>query len=211
MSAADPSVNLIPSSDSVMEILHKTGAYRHGHFQYPNGKHTSHYFQMPQAFRYYDNARVLSVGLSRMFRLVKGISKSLPKVSIISPSPGGIPVAFGVREALEAHQIYWAELEGGERLFRQYLGQGEVYPAIIVDDIIRTGKAISETVELVKELGSEVIGIGSIVHFEDSPREFGGIEVQSLVEIDCNFYDSADEWKKFTTADQNLEAEKVRF
>src|SRR3712207_5024041 len=100
-------INLIPTPESVMEILEKTGAYRKGHFVYPTGKHAGHYFQMPLAFRYYDTARILAVGLSRKFRLERDISSRLPKVSIISPSPGGIPVAFGVREALSASQIYW--------------------------------------------------------------------------------------------------------
>jgi orotate phosphoribosyltransferase len=151
-------VNLIPSPEAVMEILTKTGAYRKGHFVYPNGKHASHYFQMPLAFRYYDNARVLSVGLSRLFRMDKTVSSRLPKVSIISPSPGGIMVAFGVREALNAEQIYWAEIEDGKRQFRQYIGEGDVYPAIIVDDILRSGRAIQETIDLVNAFGTEVIG-----------------------------------------------------
>lgn len=202
-------INLIPSSESVLEILQKTGAYRTGHFVYPSGKHTAHYFQMPLAFRYYDNARVLSVGLSRLFRMNKAISSRLPKVSVISPSPGGIPVAFGVREALGADQIYWAELENGQRQFRQYLGQGEVYPCIIVDDIIRTGKAIEETANLVKELGSEVIGCGSIVRFQDAPAEVKGIKIQSLCEFDSNFYDTADELKSVESV--AAPEEKVRF
>ncbi len=160
-------VDLVPTAESVMNILRNTGAYRKGHFVYPNGRHASHYFQMPLAFRYYDNARILSVGLSRMFRMEKSIASQLPKVSVISPSPGGIPVAFGVREALSATQIYWAELEDGERKFRQYVKSGEIYPCILVDDIIRTGKALEETVGLVKELGAEIIGCGSIVRFQD--------------------------------------------
>src|SRR6476661_8897607 len=171
-------VNLVPSSESVMEILQKTGAYRKGHFVYPNGKHASHYFQMPLAFRFYDNARILSVGLSRLFRMEKSISSRLPKVSVISPSPGGIIVAFGVREALSAEQIYWAEMEDGKRQFRQYIGAGDVHPAIIVDDILRSGRAMQETFDLVRELGSEVIGIGTIVKFEDAPSEFEGIPVK---------------------------------
>src|SRR6476620_2365761 len=126
-------VDLVPSPESVMDILTRTGAYRTGHFVYPNQKHASHYFQMPLAFRYYDNARILSVGLSRMFRMEKTISSRLPKVSVISPSPGGIMVAFGVREALSAEQIYWAEREDGKRQFRQYMDGKDVYPAIIVD------------------------------------------------------------------------------
>ena len=89
-------VDLIPSSDTVMQILKRTGAFREGHFVYPNGKHSPYYFQMPLAFRYYDTARVLAVALSRKFRVDRDISSQLPKVSIISPSSGGIPVAFGV-------------------------------------------------------------------------------------------------------------------
>src|SRR6187455_1880969 len=141
-------VNLVPPPETVMDILARTGAYRKGHFVYPNGKHASHYFQMPLAFRYYDNARILSVGLSRMFRMEKAIASRLPKVSVISPSPGGIMVAFGVREALSGEQIYWAEMEEGKRQFRQYISEGDVHPAIIVDDILRSGRAIRETIDL---------------------------------------------------------------
>ncbi len=48
----EQNVDLIPSSESVMQMLEKTGAYRQGHFVYPSGKHASHYFQMPLAFRF---------------------------------------------------------------------------------------------------------------------------------------------------------------
>jgi orotate phosphoribosyltransferase len=204
------SVDLIPTPDSVMSILQTTGAYRKGHFVYPNGKHASHYFQMPMAFRYYDNARILSVGLSRLFRMEKSISSRLPTVSVISPSPGGIMVAFGVREALTATQIYWAEIEDGKRQFRQYIGEGDVYPAIIVDDILRSGKAIQDTIELVKGFGTEVIGIGTIVKFDDSPADFDGVPVKSLLSFDVNFYGTEDEWRHSRSASE-VEEEKVRF
>jgi len=203
-------VDLVPSPVSVMKIMVDTGAYRRGHFVYPNGKHASHYFQMPLAFRYYDTARILSVGLSRLFRMEKSISSRLPKVSVISPSPAGIMVAFGVREALSAHQIYWAEVEESKRQFRQYMSEYEVYPAIIVDDINRSGKAISETIELVKQLGTEVIGIGTIARFEDAPSEFDGIGAKSLLDFDVNFYETEDAWKNSRSA-SDAEEQKVRF
>ena len=203
-------VDLIPPPETVMEILTKTGAYRKGHFVYPNGKHASHYFQMPLAFRYYDNARVLSVGLSRMFRIEKTISSRLPNISVISPSPGGIMVAFGVREALSAQQIYWAEMEKGKRQFRQYMSDYEVYPAIVVDDINRSGRAITETIELVQSLGAEVIGVGSIVAFEDAPQEYNGIPARSLLKFDVNFYDTEEEWRGSRSA-SDAEEQTVRF
>ncbi len=202
-------IDLVPSSESVMQILEKTGAFRQGHFVYPNGKHASCYFQMPLAFRYYDNSRVLSVGLSRKFRMDKAISSRLPKISIISPSPGGIPVAFAVREALGAEQIYWAELEDGKRQFRQYLKESEIHACIIVDDLIRTGVAITQTFNLVKELGVEIVGCGAIVRFEDAPKEIDGVKIQSLAEFDCNFYDSSEDWKSAEGTDATEEI--VRF
>src|SRR3982750_999643 len=182
-------VELIPSQEAVMQILKRTGAFREGHFVYPNGKHSPHYFQMPLAFRYYDTARVLAVALSRKFRLEKDISSQLPKVSVISPSSGGIPVAFGVRDALNAEQIYWAEQEHGERMFRQYVNQGEVNPCIIVDDIIRSGHAIEETVKLVKSLGARIIGCGAIVRFDTAPDEVEGVPIKSLMDFDVKMYE----------------------
>lgn len=201
-------VDLIPSPDAVMQILKRTGAFREGHFVYPNGKHSPHYFQMPLAFRYYDTARVLAVALSRKFRVDRDISSQLPKVAVISPSSGGIPVAFGVRDALSAEQIYWAEQEGGKRMFRQYINKGEVNPCIIVDDIIRSGHAIEETAGLVKALGSKVIGCGAIVRFTTAPNEMEGVPIRSLVEFDAKMYDTAD-----TCLDckKNAPAEHVRF
>ncbi|MEK6334352.1 MAG: phosphoribosyltransferase [Acidobacteriota bacterium] len=185
-------VQLIPSPEEIMQVLKRTGAFREGHFVYPNGKHTAHYFQMPLAFRYYDTARVLAVALSRKFRVDRDIASQLPKVSIISPSSGGIPVAFGVRDALSAQQIYWAEQEGGTRMFRQYVNQGDINPCIIVDDIMRSGAAIEETVALVRSLGAPIIGCGAIVRFTSAPDTIEGVSIKSLLEFDEKFYESAE-------------------
>ena len=202
-------ISLIPSPDTVLQMLKRTGAFREGHFVYPTGKHSPHYFQMPLAFRYYDTARVLAVALSRKFRLERDISSQLPKIAVISPSSGGIPVAFGVRDALSAEQIYWAEKEAnGKRMFRQYVNQGEVNPCIIVDDIIRSGHAIEETLGLVKELGARVLGCGAIVRFTSAPDKLADVPIMSLVEFDAHMYDDA---KGCNDCKKDAPAEHVRF
>src|SRR5438876_1146639 len=103
-------VDLIPPPETVMGILAKTGAYRKGHFVYPNGKHASHYFQ----------------------------------------------------------------------------------------------------IALVRESGSEVIGIGSIAKFDDAPNEFDGVPAKSLLSFDVNFYDTEEEWKQSRSASES-EEQAVRF
>ena len=127
---------------------------------------------------------------------------------MISPSSGGIPVAFGVRDALNAEQIYWAEQEQNKRQFRQYVQKGEVNPCIIVDDIIRSGHAIEETVELVKSLGARIIGCGAIVRFDMAPDEVEGVPIKSLIDFDVNMYQSDQEC---TECKEGTTPEHVRF
>ncbi len=100
---------LLPSKEEVLKILGETGALREGHFILPTAIHTNFYFQMPLAFRYFDNVRRLCVGLSRLLRVCGPVAMALPDCTVIAPASGGIPVAFGVREALAASQIIWAE------------------------------------------------------------------------------------------------------
>ena len=53
------------------------------------------------------------------------IRASVKELSIVTPMTGGLPVAYGVCEALHAKQVYWAEREhDNEALhFRQFLEQ----------------------------------------------------------------------------------------
>lgn len=188
-------INLIPSPESVMQILKKTGAYRFGHFVSGGGRHSSHYFKVPKAFHFSDNARVLAVGLSRKFRMDSTISRTLPQVSVVSPSADGIPVAFSMRDALDAEQIYWAGRENGKRQFPAYLESFQINPCIVVDDIVRSGSTLRETHKLLTELGAKVIGFGAIVRFENAPRELEGIEIKSLVEFSSPIYETLDKWR----------------
>ena len=186
-------VELIPSPDAVMQMLKRTGAFREGHFVYPNGKHSPHYFQMPLAFRYYDTARVLAVALSRKFRLERDISSQLPKIAIISPSSGGIPVAFGVREALSAEQIYWAERQPeGAMQFRQFMEVHHAEKIILVDDILRNGRMLKEMVQLFKERGATVLALGVVVYQPNvDMADFGSLPIYSLARLNFTYYPDA--------------------
>ena len=55
-------MQLVPSQEDVVGILRQTGAIRDGHFEYPNGLHANEYLQVQLAMRYFQHAKVLSVG-----------------------------------------------------------------------------------------------------------------------------------------------------
>jgi len=93
-------MHLVPTQDEVVSLLRRTGAIRDGHFEYPNGLHATEYMQVQLAMRYYQHAKVLSVGLSRLLRANSEIRAIIPELSIVCPDTGGLPVAYGVCEAL---------------------------------------------------------------------------------------------------------------
>lgn len=186
-----PKVQLIPSSQQVTDLLRETGALREGHFEFPTGQHTGHYFQMPLAMRYHGNARVLNVALSRLLRREPEVLAALPKCAIVAPAAGGIPVAFGVREALNADQIFWAEKDDGRYHFRQYL-DARGLKCILVDDVVRSGKVIANMIDVIQKAGAEVVAIGSLVHFKDAHFDAGNVPYYALLEVEARFYEPAE-------------------
>lgn len=185
--------SLIMSRDRVMELLERTGAFRTGHFAHPTGFHAPHYFQMPLALRYADNARVLSVSLSRMLRRSRELVASLPKVSVVAPGAGGVPVAFEIRQVLGAEQIFWAEREGGEIRFRQYNVIQPGQKCVIVDDIARSGNTLRRVHDMIVEAGGEVLAIGVLVRHANARVDVPNVPIYSLLEYDSPRYASADE------------------
>jgi orotate phosphoribosyltransferase len=185
-----PRVELIPTAPQVRDLLRETGALREGHFEFPTGVHSGYYFQMPLAMRYHGNARSLNVALSRLMRREPEVLAALPQCAIVAPAAGGIPVAFGIREALGADQIFWAEKENGRYYFRQYL-DARGLKCILVDDVVRSGKVITAMLDLIRDAGAETIAIGSLVHFKEADFETN-IPYFSLLDVESGFF-TADE------------------
>ena len=61
-------MHLVPTQEEVIELLRKTGGLRPGHFEYSSGRHVDEYLQVPLSMRHYQEAKILSVGLSRQLR-----------------------------------------------------------------------------------------------------------------------------------------------
>jgi orotate phosphoribosyltransferase len=188
-------MHLIPTQDEVVRVLRETGALRDGHFEYPSGLHSNEYLQVPIAMRYYQQQRMLTVGLSRLLRSHPEIRAIVPQLSIVAPATAGLPVAYGVCEALRAHQVYWAErVDGGEKLqFRQYLETVPGEQVILVDDILRTGKKLQEMKTLLESKGATVVGV-AVVIYQPTPEtpSFGALPFYYLAKLDASYYaDSA--------------------
>jgi len=183
-------VDLIPNETEVRAVLEGTGALRQGHFRHPSGTHSDLYLQIPLAMRHFAESKMLSVALSRLLRQDDAVRRAVPNVSVVVPATGGLPVAFGVAEALRASQTYWAEKnEAGDLELRQFL---EIHPGervILVDDILRTGRKLTQLRALVEKAGAKVLALAVLVHqpFENC-AEFPQLPLFKLLTLEPHYW-----------------------
>jgi orotate phosphoribosyltransferase len=187
-------MHLLPTQDEVVRVLRDTGALRDGHFEYPSGMHSNEYLQVPLAMRYYQHARTLGVGLSRLLRANSEIRAMIPELSVVAPATAGLPVAYSVCEALRAKQVYWAEEPdgGGPLRFRQYLEQHPDEQVVLVDDILRSGRKLSQMKALLESKRATVVGI-AVVIYQPTPKthDFGPLPLYYLAKLDASYYTDA--------------------
>ena len=188
-------MHLLPTHDEVVRVLRDTGALRDGHFVYTDGLHSNEYLQVPLAMRYYQHAKTFSVGLSRLLRANTEIHTLIPELSIVAPATGGLPVAYGVCEALQAKRVYWAERDGDSPTardplrFRQFLDPLPGEQVVLVDDILRSGKKLTEMKALLESYGAIVAAI-AVVIYQPLPevRTFGDIPFLYLTRLEASYY-----------------------
>jgi orotate phosphoribosyltransferase len=186
-------MHLVPTQDEVVRILRDTGALREGHFIYPDGRHAAEYLQVPLAMRYYQHAKMLSVSLSRLLRANPEIRAVIPELSIVSPATGGLPVAYGVCEALQAKQVYWAEdAPGGELVLRQYVEPQKGELVVLVDDILHSGNRLSQLKAKIESFGAIVVAM-AVVIFHPTPKvqTVGDVPFYYLARLDASYYPDA--------------------
>jgi len=183
-------MELLPSPEDVVGILRATGALRTGHFEFPNGSHSDEYLQVPLAMQHYQHARTLCVGLSRLLRANQEIRTLIPNLSIVSPATGGLPVAYGLCEALRARKAYWAERDdAGLYRFRPFIQPEPGEPVILVDDILHSGRNLAALKAALESYGAVVLGLAVIVH-QPTPttHNFGALPLYTLARLDASYY-----------------------
>jgi orotate phosphoribosyltransferase len=187
-------MELVPTQDEVLALLRQTGALQSGHFECLNGLHTDINLETGLAMRYHRNAKALSVGLSRKLRANAELRALIPELSIVSATPAGLPVAYGLCEALRAGQVYWAEKDGrhAPMRFRQFLEPVAGEKVVLVDDLLRSGMLLTEARQLLEARGAQIVAMAVLV-YQPTPqtRGFGSLPLYYLAKLDATYYADA--------------------
>jgi orotate phosphoribosyltransferase len=154
--------------------------------------HANEYLQVALAFRYFQHAKLLSVGLSRQLRADSEIRATINDLSLVCPSnTAGLPIAYGVAEALRVKQVYWAEKESesSPMRLRQFVEPEKGDRVLLVDDVLRSGKRFTELRALLESFGAKVIGLAVAV-YQPNPTilDLGKLPLFYLAKMDALYY-----------------------
>ncbi|OAA31827.1 orotate phosphoribosyltransferase [Kosmotoga arenicorallina S304] len=163
-----------------MEILLSLGAVLKGHFLLSSGKHSDTYIQCAKLFQYPKYSELFSKKLADEF--------AIDKIDVvIGPALGGVVLAYEMAKQLNVRGIFAERVQGQMQLRRGFeINRGE--KVLIVEDVITTGGSTKEVMQVVKKLGGEIIGIGSVVDRSNDQVDFG-VKFKSLLKINAVTYE----------------------
>ncbi len=174
------------TNDEVIKAYEETHALLKGHFRLSSGRHSDRYLQSALVLQYPWIAEKLCAALAELV-------KPLYPHAIVSPALGGVIVGQELARALRVKAIFTErnketdamelrrgfQVEKGEKIFA-------------VEDIITTGKSVKESIQVVRSLGAEVVGVGCLIdrsggtgHFDVPLKALASLKVESWDEKEC--------------------------
>ena len=138
----------------VVGLLQEHGAILNGHFQLPSGFHTQTYIQTSLVMQYPNLAQKVAKEMASKFAVEINV--------VISPSVGSMSIGQEIARVKKARSIFTERINGVMVLKRDFkIAEGE--RALIVDDVLNTGRLCSEAINLARGYGAKVIGVVAIV------------------------------------------------
>ena len=168
------------SKERVLEILKEAGVLLEGHFLLTSGRHSAKYLQCAKIFRQTRYSEELCAALAENFA-ADGVDV------VIGPAMGAVQMAYEVSRALGCENFF-AEREDGKMTLRRGFEVKPGQKVLLVEDVITTGGSVREVMELVKEAGGELVGVGSIVDRTGGKIDFG-VPFRPVISLDVESWD----------------------
>ncbi|MDO8470868.1 MAG: phosphoribosyltransferase family protein [bacterium] len=147
--------------DEVLRILREVGAVLNGHFVLTSGKHSEVYVNKDALYPYTGKTGRLCEMIAKHFEQ-DGVQ------TVIGPAMGGV-----ILSQWTAYHLDWilgrdvsavyAEKVGNGDAFTISRGYDELIPGrkvLVVEDVLTTGGSAKKVVEVVRQLGGNVVGVG---------------------------------------------------
>lgn len=160
------------TKEQATQIFLKSGALLNGHFTLTSGRHSNQYMQCAQVLKYPNYTEQLAGHIAEYF------AKDNIEL-VVGPAMGGIIVAYEVARQLKVPGIFTERQDSTMTLRRNF----EIKPntrVLVVEDVVTTGGSVKEVIDVVKESGGIVAGVGVLVDRSNGSVDFGVKQVAVL-------------------------------
>jgi len=169
--------------EKILDIFLQTNALLEGHFLLTSGKHSNQYFQCAKVLQYPEYAGSLC-------KIIADYFKTFDIDTVIAPAIGGIVVGQEVARQLNKKSIFAERADGNLTLRRGFkITEGE--KVLVCEDVVTTGGSVFEVIDIVKQHGGEVVGVGMIVDRSNGKVRFGVPQISTL-QMEVVTYEPAD-------------------
>ena len=167
-------------SEDFLAVFRETGALLDGHFVLRSGLHSRQFFQCALLLQHTEIAAQVCGQLADKLR-------ELDCDAVISPALGGIIVGQEVGRALGVRHIF-AEKEAGSLVLRRGFQISPNEKVVVAEDVVTRGGRVQETIDIVRQRGGEVVGVGVIVDRSGIQKPDFGCPFVSLMQLNVDTF-----------------------
>ncbi len=158
--------------EKILELFEETNALLNGHFLLTSGRHSNQYFQCALVLQYPEYNTLICSMIAEHF-------KTTEIDAVIAPAIGGIVVGQEVARQLGKKFIF-AEREDKTLTLRRGFQVEERKKYLVCEDVVTTGGSVFEVIDIVKNGGGIVAGVGYIVDRSNNKVNFGVPQFSTL-------------------------------
>ena len=171
------------TKERALEIIKEAGVLLEGHFLLTSGRHSGRYLQCARIFRNTRYSEELCAALAAHF-------KDDRVDIVIGPALGAVQMAYEVSRALGCENFF-AEREDGSMTLRRGFAIEPGQRVLVVEDVVTTGGSVREVLEIVRQAGGEIVGVGSIVDRTGGRIDFG-VPFHSVISMEVESYEPSE-------------------
>jgi orotate phosphoribosyltransferase len=119
--------------------------------------------------------------------LVERLAPFQPTV-VVSAAVGGIVLGYETARRLGTKAIF-VEKDGGVPTLRRGFAIGPGDRALVVEDVVTTGRSVREVLDVVRATGADVVAVGALVR--RAPVDFG-VPTAVLLDLPIESFDPAE-------------------
>ena len=171
--------------EELLATAREVGALLEGHFLLSSGLHSPRYFQCARLLERPELAGRLGAALAAK---VKDTRVDLA----IAPALGGILVAHVVARALGVRALFAERDAQGALSLRRgfFIRRGE--RALVLEDVVTTGRSLEETMGVVRAAGGVVVAAGAIADRSGGATAVLAVPFFALARLDIPTYAAPD-------------------